>query len=179
MHVWSLVRIIPSSQLPPNWFRKAFKLLCPHQNRNVFQQRHIRHRQTREKKKKKSGISPRVVLQSHLCLCFICVLLGAILWVVDDAVLPPASPWGWVLGVRGPSASSIREPWCEAGHTYPRLGWERAGRHHQHPMQTALCAVPKRKLNTLSFLLTRKRFDFYNFPLARKPLLAQIAAFES
>lgn len=81
------MRIIPSSQLLPNWFRKVFKLLWPHQNRNLFSSR----TSDTARERKKNEISPRVVLQSHPCLCFICMLLGAILLVVSLTLLPVSS----------------------------------------------------------------------------------------
>lgn len=45
------MRIIPSSQLLPNWFRKVFKLLWPHQNRSLFNSGTSDTVREREKKK--------------------------------------------------------------------------------------------------------------------------------
>lgn len=146
------MRIIPSSQLLPNWFRKVFKLLWPHQNRSLFNSGTSD--TVRERKKKKKEISPRVVLQSHLCLCFICVLLGVILSVVKDPALLPVSFVPMDLGrerlrcqrCRGASVHDPSAPFHGA--------WDEKVRtvHDQHPAQVSPCAVSKSAPNTAPFL---------------------------
>lgn len=112
------MRIIPSSQLLPNWFRKVFKLLWPHQNKNLFSGGTSD--TVGERGKKKKEISPRVALQSHLCLCFICVLLGVILWVVKDLTFLPVPSAPVDLGRRKPQCQ-----WCWGTSTHDLSGVSR------------------------------------------------------
>lgn len=96
-------------------------------------------------KKKKKEISPKVVLQSHLCLCFICVLWGAILPVVNDLTLLPVSSVPMAL-----RRERLQCPWCWGSSMHDLSTFQSC--HNQHPAWVSLCSTSKSLRNTKPFI---------------------------
>lgn len=177
------MRIIPSSQLLPNWFRKVFKLLWPHQNRSLFNSGTsdtVRER----KKKKKRNFTQSSATKSPLSLFYLCAVGGDSLGGKRSGT-PACVICAYGFGEREAAVPAMSGSLsARSERTFPRgVRWE--GAHGSRPASRAgfpLCrlqvcaehsALPSSRRTAD---LTWKHFHLCGFPLTRTARLGRIPA---